>query len=128
MEPNQMAEQQPHGTQSQGGGMKTLWAIVILVVVVGGGWYVYQGGAFKRGVENAPEISREQLVGGVPLSASQESAIERHKREILGRVGTGAPLTQEERDSLGRTMLMEAHLYNFTDAETEAIFEALKVQ
>ena len=113
---------------SQGGGMKTLWAVIVLIVVVGGGWYAYTSGMFKRGVENAPEISREQLIGEAPLSASQESAIEKHKREILERVSTGVPLTQEERDSLGRTMLMEAHLYNFTDAETEAIFETLKVQ
>ncbi len=127
MNPDQMPGQTTVQTP-QGGGMKTLYAIIILVIIVGGVWYAYTSGMFKRGVENAPEISREQLVGEAPLSTSQESAIENHKREILERVGTGVPLTENEREALGKTMLMEAHLYKFTDAETNAIFEALKVQ
>ena len=123
MEPNQ------NQTAVQGGGAKkTISAIIVLAVIAVGVGYAYQSGMFKRGVENAPEITREQLVGEAPLSASLESAIEKHKREILERIGTGAPLTEDEREALGRTMLMEAHLYNFTDAETNAIFEALKVQ
>ncbi|OHA19691.1 MAG: hypothetical protein A3C08_00460 [Candidatus Taylorbacteria bacterium RIFCSPHIGHO2_02_FULL_47_18] len=123
MEPNQ------NQTTVQGGGAKkTISAIIVLAIIAVGGWYLYNSGAFKRGVENAPEITREQLVGEAPLSASLESAIEKHKGEILERIGTGVPLSEDEREALGKTMLMEAHLYNFTDAETNAIFEALKVQ
>ena len=114
--------------QDTGGAKKTISAVVVLAVIVVGGWYAYKSGMFKRGVENAPEITREQLVGEAPLSASLENAIEKHKGEILARIGTGVPLTEDEREALGKTMLMEAHLYNFTDAETNAIFEALKVQ
>ena len=134
MEPNQNQAMgqgntvQPSVGGQGGGAKKTISAIIVLAVIAVGVWYAYQSGMFKRGVENAPEITREQLVGEAPLSASLESAIEKHKREILERIGTGAPLTEDEREALGRTMLMEAHLYNFTDAETNAIFEALKVQ
>ncbi|TSC83420.1 MAG: hypothetical protein G01um101417_613 [Parcubacteria group bacterium Gr01-1014_17] len=127
MEPNQnQTVGQNSGVEQKGAGAKTLGALVMLIIIVGGGWYLYNSGAFKRGVENAPEITREQLVGEAPLSASLESAIDKHKKEILDRVSLGTPLTDVEREALGKTMLMEAHLYKFTDAETTAIFEALK--
>lgn len=123
MDPNQTQNQV---TPQGGGGAKTVGALLVLIIIVAGGWYLYKSGMFRRGVENAPEISREQLVGKAPLSASLESAIDKHKKEILDRVSSGAPLTDAEREALGKTMLMEAHLYHFTDAETTAIFEALK--
>lgn len=128
MEPNQnqTAGQSVGMEPKGGGGAKTLWSVVILLIVIIGGWYVYKSGAFKRGVENAPELTREQLVGEAPISASLESAIDKHKKEILDRVSSGVPLTDAEREALGKTMLMEAHLYQFTDAETSAIFEALE--
>ena len=117
------------GNAPQGGGSaKTLGAVVVLIAVIIGGWYFYKSGAFSRGVENAPEISREQLVGEQKLSTGQESAITKHKQEILTRIAAGTPLTQGEKEALGKLMLMEAHLYGFTDAETEAIFKALKTQ
>lgn len=125
MEPNQTTGQN-NAVQPAGGAKKTVSAVLVLAIIIVGGWYVYQSGAFKRGVENAPEITREQLVGEAPLSASLESAIDKHKKEILDRVSSGAPLTDAEREALGKTMLMEAHLYHFTDAETTAIFESLK--
>src|SRR3989344_7387202 len=131
MEPNQTQTTGQNSVGEQkGGGAKTLSAFIVLIIVIGGGWYAYKSGllTFKRGVESAPEITREQLVGEAPLSASLESAIDKHKGEILERIGTGVPLSEDEREALGKTMLMEAHLYNFTDAETNAIFEALKVQ
>lgn len=129
MEPNQtQTTVQNGGGEQKGGGAKTLSALVVLIIIVGGGWYAYKSGllTFKRGVENAPELTREQLVGEAPLSASLESAIDKHKKEILDRVSSGVPLTDPEREALGKTMLMESHLYKFTDAETTAIFEALK--
>ncbi len=129
MEPNQnQVSGQGSQTTPSSGGAKTLSALIVLVIIVGGGWYLYKSGAFKRGVENAPEISREQVVGEIPLSSSQESAIEKHKREILERIGTGKPLSEVEREALGRTMLVEAHLYRFTDSETNAIFSALEAR
>lgn len=125
MEPNQTTGQN-NEVQSAGGAKKTASAVLVLAVIVIGGWYLYNSGMFKRGVENAPELTREQLVGEAPISASLESAIDKHKKEILDRVSSGTPLTDVEREALGKTMLMEAHLYKFTDAETTAIFEALK--
>jgi hypothetical protein len=114
------------GLPAQAGSAKTLWAVVVLVVVVGGGWYGYKQGWFGGGIEQAPAFSQEQLVGGAPLSETQEGAIATHKQKILERIAQGTPLTKEEKESLGRTMLMEAHLYGFTDAETEVIFRALQ--
>jgi len=111
-----------------GGNMKTVWSVVILVIVIVGGWYAYKAGFFGGGIEKAPEISREQLIGQQPLTTNQTDAITKHKQEILNRIAQGTPLTQEERETLGKTMLMSAHLYQFTDAETEAIFKALKAQ
>lgn len=125
-EQNQTAGQWSTVPAEKGGGAKTLWSVVILVIVVGGGWYLYKAGVFNRGIEQAPELTREQLVGEAPVSANQESAIVAHKQKILERVAQGTPLSQEERDSLSRTMLMEAHLYNFTDAERDMIFRALQ--
>lgn len=127
MDPNQIPGQGMPASEPQKGGLKTLGAVIVLLAVIIGGWYLYKG-SFGGGLEKAPELTREQLVGEAPISASQESALAAHKREILERVSSGKPLTQEERESLGRTMLMEAHLYNFTDAETEAIFSALRQQ
>lgn len=125
-EQNQTPAQWSTAPAEKGGGAKTLWSVVILIVVVGGGWYLYQAGVFNRGIEQAPELTREQLVGEAPVSASQTDAIGVHKEKILARIAEGTPLTQEERDSLSRTMLMEAHLYNFTDAERDMIFRALQ--
>lgn len=129
MEPNQTSNQAaPQGGAAPSGSAKTLSALVVLVMIIAGGWYLYKSGAFKRGVENAPTISREQLVGEKPLSSSLENAITAHKKEILDRIATVSanPLSDAEREALGKTMLMEAHLYHFTDAETTAIFAALK--
>lgn len=128
MEPNQNQAAGQYSTTpaEKGGAVKTLWSVVVLVIVVGGGWYLYKTGVFNQGIEKAPELTREQLVGEAPVSASQEGAIVAHKQKILERVAQETPLTQEERDSLSRTMLMEAHLYNFTDAERDMIFRALQ--
>lgn len=115
------------GTQS-GTSMKTVWSVVILAIVIIVGWYAYKAGLFGAGIEKAPEISREQLIGEQPLTTNQTDAIAKHKQEILNRIAQGTPLTQEEREAFGKTMLMSAHLYQFTDAETEAIFKALKAQ
>lgn len=125
-EQNQTPVQWSTTPEQKGGAAKTLWSVVIFIVVVGGGWYLYQTGVFNRGIEQAPELTREQLVGEAPVSANQEGAIVAHKQKILERIAEGTPLTQEERDSLSRTMLMEAHLYNFTDAERDMIFRALQ--
>lgn len=125
-EQNQTPAQWSTTPEQKGGGAKTLWSVVILIVVVGGGWYLYKAGLFNQGIEKAPELTREQLVGEAPVSASQEGAIVAHKQKILERVAQETSLTQEERDSLSRTMLMEAHLYNFTDAERDMIFRALQ--
>jgi hypothetical protein len=122
MEPNQIAGQ---NTQD-GGKMKTVWSVVVLVIVIAAGWYAYKAGWFGGGITNAPEISQEQLIGKEPLSTGQVDSITKHKQEILDRIAQGAPLTEVERQELGRLMLMEAHLYNFTKAETDAIFNALK--
>jgi len=75
-----------------------------------------------------PTISREQMLGEVALTEEQKAEIALFKLAILRRIATGAPLTQEEREALGRVMLMEAHLYGFTDEELDAIFAALKTQ
>lgn len=132
MEPNQNQSQGQTTGQwntapsEKGGSAKTLWSVIILVVVIGGGWYLYKAGVFTRKLEKAPELTREQLVGEVPVSADTENAIMAHKQEILTRVANAAPLTPQEREALGRLMLMEAHLYQFTSEETKAIYERLK--
>jgi hypothetical protein len=72
-----------------------------------------------------PVISHAQALGQEKLTQEQIAAIELFKVAILWRIAAPSPLTQKEREVISRIMLMEAHLYGFTDRETEAIFGML---
>jgi len=111
---------------------KTLWTVIAVVVIVIVG-YVFLSGSPegtatppKAKVIVTPVVSQEQLLGKAPLATEQKDAISVHKAEILARVASGKPLTQEEKGSIGNIMLTQAHLYKFTDEEREAVFSALR--
>lgn len=114
----------------------TFWTIVILVVILVGGYVLLSGSsdtttkeggtAPKSAVVNTPPLTQDELLGKKEISTSALDAVAVHKAEILKRIASGKPLTQEEKGAIGNIMLTEAHIYKFTDTERDAIFAALQ--
>ena len=117
---------------------KTLFIVVGALALLALGYYLfsnsdsvsgpnqYGGTSESSVVKNAPQVSNDQLLGKQELTVNQSADIAAHKAEILARVSSGKPLTSEEKATIGRIMLTEAHLYHFNETERQEIFAALK--
>ncbi len=109
---------------------------IIAIIVIVGGYLLFASpangpeGAAPAGeskiVRETPKVTEEQLLGDAGLSQSQQSDILKHKQDILRLARSGKALSDEEKSTIGNIMLTRAHLYNFTDAEREAVFDSLR--
>lgn len=116
---------------------KSLITIIIAVAIVAvGGYFLLaspangpEGAAPAKEsklVRETPKITEEQLLGDAGLNANQQSDIEKHKQDILRLARSSKTLSDGEKSTIGNIMLTRAHLYNFTDEEREAVFDALR--
>ncbi len=117
-------------------------AVVIVLVVVALGYLALapestapEGDPAAKSVSRAQSVLREnprfedaQVLGEKALTKSQTDAIAKNKTAIMKTVGTERVLSPEERSEIGNIMLTQAHLYNFTDEERDAIFDSLRRQ
>lgn len=117
------------------------WTVIIVLAAAAGGYFVFApdessapaGEPASRPVARAPSVLREnprfedaQVLGEKALTKSQTDAIAKNKTAIMKTVGTERALSPEERSEIGNIMLTQAHLYNFTDEERDAVFDALR--
>lgn len=116
---------------------KSLITVIIAVAIVAVGGYFFlaspangpEGAAPAKEsklVRETPKVTEEQLLGDTTLSQSQQSDIEKHKQDVLRLARSGKTLSNDEKSTIGNIMLTRAHLYNFTDEEREAVFDALR--
>lgn len=110
--------------------------VIVLVIVLVGGYLLLSGGGDNGGigqsssakavVENTPRLNDEQLLGKAEIPDTQRAAIAEHKQDILRLARSSKTLSDDEKSTIGNIMLTRAHLYNFTDEEREAVFDALR--
>lgn len=116
---------------------KSLITVIVAIAVVAiGGYFLLASPANgpegvapakeSKLVRETPKVTEEQLLGDAELNANQQSDIERHKQDILRLARSGKTLSDDEKSTIGNIMLTRAHLYNFTDEEREAVFDALR--
>lgn len=116
---------------------KSLITIIIAVAIVAvGGYFLLASPANgpdgaapvkeSKLARETPQVTEKQLLGDAGLTASQQSDIEKHKQDILRLARSGKTLSDDEKSAIGNIMLTRAHLYNFTDEEREAVFDALR--
>ena len=116
---------------------KSLITIIMVVAVVAiGGYFLLASPANgpegvmpvteSKLVRETPKVTEEQLLGDAGLSANQQSEVLKHKQDILRVARSGKALSDGEKSTIGNIMLTRAHLYNFTDEEREAVFDALR--
>ena len=116
---------------------KSLVTVIIVVAIIAiGGYFLFASpvngpdGAAPAGESNlvreTPKVTEAQLLGDAALSEREQSGIDTHKQNILRLARSGRALSDEEKSTIGNIMLTRAHLYNFTDEEREAVFDALR--
>ncbi|TSC57091.1 MAG: hypothetical protein Greene041679_447 [Parcubacteria group bacterium Greene0416_79] len=107
----------------------TAWTIVG-VAIIAGGYFLFSSTPLVPPAEGVvttpPAVSKKQLLGEETLGDREALAVGGHKERILERIASPRPLTNEEKGAIGSIMLTQAHLYNFSGAEREAIFAALQ--
>jgi hypothetical protein len=116
---------------------KSLITIIMVVAVVAiGGYFLLASPANgpegvtpvteSKLVRETPKVTEEQLLGDAGLSVNQQGEVLKHKQDILRVARSGTALSDGEKSTIGNIMLTRAHLYNFTDEEREAVFDALR--
>lgn len=103
-----------------------LLIIAVVVVIIGILYFKAPGMGQSEVVKEKPALSEDQLLGKAPITEAVQSDVEKHKAELLARVRDTRPLTAEEKQTIARIMLMEAHVYGFTEEERTTIFSALQ--
>lgn len=107
--------------------------VVILIIVIVGAWLSFSNtpsggeeGTVSELVTNAPVFSDSERLNKETLSASQQADAAAYKEELLAKARSTASFSAEEKSAIGKLMLTEAHLYNFSDDERADIFSALR--
>ncbi|PIR52865.1 hypothetical protein COU76_04205 [Candidatus Peregrinibacteria bacterium CG10_big_fil_rev_8_21_14_0_10_49_10] len=106
------------------------FVIVALIVVVLVGWWIFNnpqnGPAGTKDVVIDETPVEPQLAPELQLSKEEKAGnVDGKKAEIVALVTSGATLTQEQKAEIGGIMLTKANIYNFSEEERQAIFDAL---
>lgn len=122
--------------QSKGG---LILAFVVVLIIIGAVFFASDSSPLPspKGNQDSPNQASELLnrmpqfsdaerLGDDDLSEAQGQGVLAYKAELLARVASDAPLSEDEKAGIGRLMLVEAHLYDFSNEEREAIFDALR--
>jgi|GEM_PF-1791515 len=109
-----------------------VYAVIALVVIGLLGWWLMSskgsgvsgsGGQGPTGVDKGPG---SKLSPALQLTEQEKKGdVSDKKAQLLSRVRSTKTLTPEERADIGGIMLTKANIYNFTEEERQAIFEAL---
>lgn len=108
-----------------------VYAVLAVIVIVLLGWWLMSskgsdslgGGTTTTGVDKGPG---SKLSPALQLTEQEKKGdVSDKKAQIMTRVRSGKTLTPAERAEIGGIMLTKANIYNFTEVERQAIFEAL---
>lgn len=109
--------------------------VVIFIIVIVGAWLSLSNtpsggekGAVSELVANAPVFSDSERLGKETPSAAKQTEAAAYKEALLAKTRSGVSFSAEEKGAIGKLMLTEAHLYNFSDDERADIFSALRRQ
>ena len=111
--------------------------LAIVLVILLGAW-IFSGQDSTRDTDDSVagsptssgSVSRiPKLAPALELTEKEKSGeVSEKKAEILARVHSGTPLTEEEKGEIGGIMLIKAGIYKFSEAERVAIFKALSAK
>ena len=74
----------------------------------------------------APVFSAEERLGTKEISEGQRKSALYVKKELLAEARSQTAFSTEEKAAIGKLMLTEAHLYDFSEEERDAVFSALR--
>ena len=74
----------------------------------------------------APVFSAEERLGTKEISEGQRKRALYVKKELLAEARSQTAFSTEEKAAIGKLMLTEAHLYDFSEEERDAVFSALR--
>ena len=106
-------------------------ALCVLVVLIIGAYALVPSDSLapsrQRDISGSiPAFTNEQLLGDAEVTPAEKQDVVAYKAQLLAKVASGALFSSEEKGSIGKLMLTDAHLYDFSDEEREAIFSALR--
>lgn len=106
-----------------------VYVVIALIIIALLGWWLLSSkgsgtGSDSTATEKAPP--GPQLAPALQLTAKEKAGnVGDKKAQIVARVKSSTPLTPEEKAEIGGIMLTKANIYNFSEEERVAIFEAL---
>ena len=110
---------------------KNIVYVIIALIVIGLlGWWLLSSKSSTT--DSEAERAAEEAAAGPRLAPAlqlteqeKKGDVSDKKAEIMAYIRSGKELTPEQKGEIGGIMLTKANIYNFTEEERQAIFEAL---